>query len=147
MPEMLAQRIFHRADYQSGCHSVDSRARAGGIQMTEHEINAAIAEVMGWKDVRLERVEHASLPNGLPTLIGFNPKANCRQFVPYFHSDLNACHEAEEVLQFDHYPRRERYHEYLHQMILKEGIERPLISASAPQRCEAILRTIGKWKE
>jgi hypothetical protein len=138
--------------------------------MTQAEINAAISEATGesklvglvkgslwyrpyghgytgrsseaWRLTLEEAKKHEYLQGASDEwvqIVNFNPRD--------FYGDLNACHEAEDKLEFDHYPRRERYHEYLHQMILKEGIERPLISATAPQRCAAILRTIGKWKE
>jgi hypothetical protein len=56
--------------------------------------------------------------------------------LPDYLNDLNAMHEAEKVLDST---QGDRYFELLDQLDV------PSISATAAQRAEAFLRTIGKW--
>lgn len=71
--------------------------------------------------------------------------------IPNYFGDLNAMHSAEETLD----PKQtERFAEFMLDVL---EIPTPFIGtarcafltghASAPQRAEAFLRTIGKWKE
>jgi hypothetical protein len=62
-------------------------------------------------------------------------------FTPDYLNDLNAMHEAEATLRFDdrnHYIDRlgETYHDSWE-----------FCTATAAQRAEAFLRTIGKWED
>ena len=111
--------------------------------MTPEEINRAIAEYLGWK-------EHESCPG-----IWYSPtRAQLTEaWVPKYHSDLNACHEMEKALTDEQWSL---YCEHLYcaatarllpqlDEFLYEDL-RVLTHATAPQRCEAFLRTIGKWK-
>jgi hypothetical protein len=95
--------------------------------MTNEQINAAIAEACGWTP------DNRGLgwlsPHGY-----YAPE-------PDYCSDLNAMHEAEKVLTDDQrevfYPRN------------LGAWQRPfnVIYATARQRAEAFLRTVGKWEE
>ena len=62
-------------------------------------------------------------------------------FVPDYLNDLNAMHEAEKVLILDC-----EWANYLDHLlvIVAEG---SLVHATAAQRAEAFLRTIGKWED
>jgi hypothetical protein len=63
-------------------------------------------------------------------------------FIPDYLNDLNAMHDAEKVLvslRWVSYSRRL-------QTLCDESVTWP-IHATASQRAEAFLRTIGKWKE
>ena len=65
-----------------------------------------------------------------------------RDLIPDYLNDLNAMHEAEKVLvrlQWVSYLRRL-------QTLCDESVSWP-IHATAAQRAEAFLRTIGKWEE
>jgi len=96
--------------------------------MTDQQINAAIAETCGRRRNR----------NG-----GWYPDNGWdfgTQGIPDYCNDLNAMHEAEELLkgkQFEAYG------------IELNDIEGSLwgIRATARQRAEAFLRTLGKWEE
>lgn len=114
--------------------------------MTDQEINEAIAESVGWRDI---------LPqNG--ALEGFRTEAaTCRSFVPNYTGDLNAIHEVEMGLKGskeDEHCEMADYQEHLC-LVCGDGVEPlnvydiDLIRATAGQRAEAYLRTIGKWKE
>jgi hypothetical protein len=98
--------------------------------MTDEQINAAIAEACGLKKpcrkVKLNDkgffvTQHAKLPN--------------------YCTDLNAMHEAESVLT-------EHQNESIYPRNLGawRNPTKP-IYATARQRAEAFLRTLGKWEE
>ena len=91
--------------------------------MTPEAQRIAIAEACGWK------------PNPFEMDM-------CGQVFPQsppdYLKDLNAMHEAEKVLN------PEQLSEYYIQ--LASAMFRPF-RASASQRAEAFLRTLGKWKE
>lgn len=90
----------------------------------------AIAEACGWKiDPDLEDGE----------LMGTSPKGYWDMLPDYLH-DLNAMHEAEETLG-SYIPNFMRY-----LFILKDISPWCGVRATAAQRAEAFLRTIGKWE-
>ena len=102
--------------------------------MTNEQINAAIAEVCGWTEI-------GSCDCGFK-ISGMPPYRSAhKKHIPDYCADLNAMHEAEKVLQDDQrevfYPRN------------LGAWQRPfnVIYATAHQRAEAFLRTVGKWEE
>lgn len=62
---------------------------------------------------------------------------------PDYLCDLNACHEMEKVLTRDQWWK---YFENL-QDVMEEIVVQNIIRATAPQRCEAFLKTLGLWVE
>jgi hypothetical protein len=86
--------------------------------MTNEQINAAIAEACGW--------DHKPINCG-----GAN-----------YCTDLNAMHEAEKYLDTDELFRGY----YLALYDVTQSTRWP-IHATARQRAEAFLRTLGKWEE
>ena len=60
--------------------------------------------------------------------------------VPDYCNDLNAMHEAEKVLIAGH-----NWSRYLRDLSIVTDEEYP-VDATAEQRAEAFLRTIGKWE-
>ena len=108
--------------------------------MTDEQMNVAISEACGWTDI------HDSGPWHNHKLWGYPPElpgqgGNAYKYMPDYCKDLNAMHEAEKVLTDDQrevfYPRN------------LGAWQRPfnVIYASARQRAEAFLRTLGKWEE
>jgi hypothetical protein len=90
--------------------------------MTNQKINEAIAKACGW--------EHK------PTNCGGAD----------FCTDLNAMHEAEKVLAPSNWNRfSEKWWNYYHHLL--DGDVHKIIHATARQRAEAFLRTLGKWEE
>jgi hypothetical protein len=88
--------------------------------MTDEQINAAITE-----------------------LIDADPQWKCAK---NYCTDLNAMHEAEKVLA----PKKwnnfsENWWNYYHHLL--DGDVHKTIHATARQRAEAFLRTLGKWEE
>ena len=96
--------------------------------MTDEQINAAIAEACGWK----AKGKNWLTPNGTPVFASD---------VPNYCADLNAMHEAEKVLT-------EHQNESIYPRSLGawRNPTKP-IYATARQRAEAFLRTLGKWEE
>jgi hypothetical protein len=91
--------------------------------MTQEEQRTAIAEACGWKTEYRDAVSSVTA-------------------LPDYLNDLNAMHDAEKVLvslRWVSYSRRL-------QTLCDESVTWP-IHATASQRAEAFLRTIGKWKE
>jgi hypothetical protein len=107
--------------------------------MTDDEINASIAESCGWTEVN---VTHRS---------GKAPNAEYvgSEFIPNYCNDLNAMHEAEKAFNWQQW---NAYREELRTVVL--GPIRMVsdwckadLHATARQRAEAFLKTIGKWEE
>lgn len=63
--------------------------------------------------------------------------------LPDFLTDLNAAHEMEKVLRCG--GENSQYERYSN--LLRETLDLEAVSATAAQRAEAFLRTIGKWVE
>jgi hypothetical protein len=112
----------------------------------------AIAEACGWKNadhpdaMKLKQgwtmpEKWCMDPNGV---LQFNHKR------PNYLNDLNAMHDAEKVLTNE---QDLEYSEALEQVVEGRFVTnnaedmRRLRSATAAQRAEAFLRTIGKWRE
>lgn len=110
--------------------------------MTNEQINTAIAEACGW-------VDRGSFNHDRPDDHLFKRKNldSGESEFKWQHefcycNDLNAMHEAEKVLNTDRL--FEKY--YLALYDTTQSTRWP-ICATARQRAEAFLRTIGKWKE
>jgi hypothetical protein len=108
--------------------------------MTNEQINIAIAEACGWTDCSIIDGILCGLPIGVTSLNGRY------DIIPNYCNDLNAMHEAENVL-----PRQLYHVDYWQkgygrfQTIVSEMTVTPF-SATASQRAEAFLRTLGRWE-
>lgn len=106
--------------------------------MTNEQIRIKIAESLGWKKVK----DFKWNENGKIRL----PKHWVSSSdLPNYPEDLNACAEFEKALEGF------KYGDYLIDLgcFFNDsgfGGHREQYSAAAPQRCEAYLRTIGKWE-
>jgi hypothetical protein len=65
--------------------------------------------------------------------------------LPDYLSDLNAMHEAEKVLSDDQY--WPHFYDNLSEGCGGYDKHRNMLSATAAQRAEAFLRTLGKWED
>lgn len=121
--------------------------------MTKQEINIALAEFEGWRSIEPHTIEPKRLG-----MFGINPKDKTRQKIPNYYEDLNAVHRAEtkffkdkntEPIWIITYVKR------IYLLMFSKGMDEQtdliewmfLINATASQRYEALLRTIGKWKD
>lgn len=102
--------------------------------MTDQDITIAMAEFDGY--VRKNGHEYIR-PDGTDCLI---------YDLPDYLIDLNAVHEVEKKF-WDGDSNEDQWEQYTKWLdIICEREENCSIRASALQRCEAVLRTIGKWK-
>lgn len=106
--------------------------------MTDEQINIAIAEACGWHDLSIVDKTACGLKQKVTSLNGrYEP-------IPDYANDLNAMHEAEKLLKHDVENAWLKGGYSLYVQLLPYGNE---ISATARQRAEAFLRTLGKWEE
>lgn len=109
--------------------------------MSPEDQRIAIAIACGWKDINEREFIRNYLPLGNPP-----DSPGALRPIPDYLNDLNAMHEAEKVLtekQFNNY-----YCELFE--VVKMSLARPtelIFNATASQRAEAFLKTIGKWKQ
>jgi hypothetical protein len=98
--------------------------------MTNEQINAAIAEVCGWK----------GCPRCSDPECAYN-------VIPNYCNDLHAMHEAEKVLKG--YEQIATYVWHLENRSGDWSTDEHMMAthATARQRAEAFLRTLGKWEE
>jgi len=99
--------------------------------MNDEEINRAIAEHLGWRD--LKKGPYDGRYFGRYKDHTLNP-------IPNYSCDLNAMHEAEKVLT-----KRDLWEMTMQLCNIVYG-DVPLAHATARQRAEAFLRTVGKWR-
>lgn len=111
--------------------------------MKPEEQRTAIAEFCGWTAIYIEY--GYSVPSGI------NPHKKQRNRLPDYLNDLNAMHEAEKYLSEK---QQVWYMQKLTQVRFKDGVDGMLgcmidktTFATAAQRAEALLRTIGKWTD
>ena len=107
--------------------------------MTPEQQRVAIAEACGWKWEKFWTGELYGKPVG---------EQGPLMELPDYINDLNALHDAESILNAD---QMVSYDYHLDRVVGngRQGlnIEYFLWSATAAQRAEAFLRTIGKWEE
>ena len=115
--------------------------------MTNQEINIAIAEACGWKDIR-PADKLVTVP------MGSNPDPDeGYEAIPSYTTDLNAMHEAVVAFkQTVNDPDRRWSNELMrviqdHECCGAIEARYRTANATALQRAEAFLRTLGKWKE
>ncbi len=106
-------------------------------RMSPDEQRIAIAEACGWKRHRSPRIRGGwKRPDGSDYSWGEN-------VIPNYLKDLNAMHEAEKALTA---PQQDDYYDALTDVITHGNFFAD-IHATAAQRAEAFLRTIGKWTD
>ena len=108
--------------------------------MTPLEINRAIAEACGWKNLT---VGHSG------RILGEHNALSSAMWVPDFNSDLNAMQEVEQTLGTHQLARYADFLEKVcvpaHSCLLTPW--QSVVMATAAQRAEAFVRTIGKWAD
>jgi hypothetical protein len=111
--------------------------------MTPEQQRIAIAEACGWKNHDHPDVMQFKQGWTMPEQWCMDPKGVLRfnHDRPNYLNDLNAMHDAEKALTSE---QLEVYCNILHKP--NHGVYWA-IHATASQRAEAFLRTIGKWEE
>ena len=114
--------------------------------MTPEAQRIAIAEACGWKKGGLDC-------DGYQIWIHPSGARQYWAYVPDYLNDLNAMHEAEEVIRANQF-RFVNYPQELFKVIARREWNGDLgyftfnfINATAAQRAEAFLKTLGLWKD
>ena len=104
--------------------------------MNNEKQRIAIAEACGWRCTAAFKEAFACWvkPNGMD---------HQTEWLPDYLNDLNAMHGAEKVLDPDDYAQYEQNLRKTYPVFMGGGFH--LLHATAAQRAEAFLRTIGKW--
>jgi hypothetical protein len=105
--------------------------------MTKEQINIAIAEACGYKNVTIGVTEGT-----IRVVVGYKHHTFDEE-IPDYCNDLNAMHEAEKILSDDSHAD---YACELVKTICRNGEWFESVSATAAQRAEAFLKTIGRWE-
>lgn len=109
--------------------------------MTPQQINKRIALACGWKHLG------KTFANGVLYYDAWeSQEGTLYTYPPNYHGDLNAMHEAEKTIR-----DRITYTVTLYEIARRDyeiATEwSSLIHATAAQRAEAFLRTLGKWED
>jgi hypothetical protein len=114
--------------------------------MKPEQQRIAIAEACGWKNA--DHPDAMKLKQGwtMPEKWCMDPKGVLRfnHHRPDYLNDLNAMHEAEKVLLDD---REAAFRGWLWLAHGQPELRCAIVHATAAQRAEAFLRTIGKWEK
>ena len=127
--------------------------------MTTQEQNVAIAELCGWEVP--DHVRTKTGKSGSPPDFGKNPKTGkWESGIPNYAADLNAMNDAElhsGLNQIDNSSVRIRWVNALREIVGRECPKNKagaalvsdvdLLTATAAQRAEAFLKTIGAWHD
>lgn len=113
--------------------------------MKPEEQQIAIAEACGWTAVGLR----LATTNRVTPITGRHPIYKDILEIPDYLNDLNAMHEAEKVLEPDLFGKYcltlQKITSYENWFEVENRFH--LIHATASQRAEAFLKTLGLWKE
>ena len=114
--------------------------------MTTDEMDKAIAEHLRWELVPLDGREF----NGITVMVWKDPDGERGFPIPCYSFDLNAMHDAEKKIVDWVFWRIQLSHVvgigYAPDLDICEDIKL-FASATAHQRAEAFLRTVGKWRD
>lgn len=106
-------------------------------EMTPELQRIAIAEACGWQHCEINHHSTGMFHKG--AAIGTSPDSKRTRYIPSYTTDLNAMHQAEKTLEYDKL------------IIMAEHISFNFavlpFHATAAQRAEAFLRTVGKWQD
>lgn len=137
------------------------------FKMNKEAQRIAIAKALGWRISETEHFKHMCRPGessgpccgkhlsekDIFTLFLKLGDTGPQYLIPDFIRDLNAMHEAEKAC-ITYASISERYAEFLRGIVTRdtEGCMAPVIMelciyATAAQRAEAFLRTLGLWEE
>ena len=108
--------------------------------MTPEKQQIAIAEACGWTDLEIRGQKGIE-----ENLYGRHPWRRGSSIAPDYTEDLNAMHDAEKILIRPNLYAKGGWGMYLSHLSKVTDEQHP-IDATAAQRAEAFLRTIGKWE-
>ena len=120
--------------------------------MTNDEIDRAIAEYFGADCMTGSRfatwpMQAGEMLRKITVHVAQSDERDGRLFaqIPNFSTDLNAMHEAEKALTDE---QHRLFRSYLGEVVGDVAYFcRKIVSSEAHQRAEALVRTIGKWRD
>jgi hypothetical protein len=112
--------------------------------MTPDQQRIAIATACGWKDIRRQRLYAGDQDLWGNKMIGGEKHRNR---LPDYLNDLNACHEMEQVLIDKGVNAWWEYVAFINRHNPRPFGSETAVHATASQRAEAFLRTLGLWQE
>ena len=113
--------------------------------MKPEEQRIAIAEILGWTQITHNNYDHRTYRR---ELVGQTPNGVTNQTIlPDYLNDLNAMHEAEKLIRSKLNKRNGQVYAYLYESELSNLTGGEPIYATAAQRAEAFLKTIGQWND
>ena len=121
--------------------------------MNDTEIRIAIAQAMGWEWTGVDGGEFTELRHWRLPASKNSLENKCLIELPDYTNDLNAMHQAWRTLfrrQAIHYSQNLRIvvvNSGIHTLSSNEDIVACCENATARQRSEAFLRTIGRWRD
>jgi len=101
----------------------------------------AIAEACGWTRGKRRELSFSNPDKQIEHDSWINPGGISERKLPDFLNDLNAIYEAEKVLNYY------QQSEFVSRLSSKVSHGFNFCHATAAQRAQAFLRTIGKWQE
>ena len=108
--------------------------------MSPEKQRIAIATACGWTRGHTGQTQWVNDPHGIRA--GWaSLRAIADVALPDYLNDLNACHEMEKVLT------DEQTAAYITTLCLEVQPDPMLHHATAAEKCEAFLRTLGLWEE
>ena len=117
--------------------------------MTQEQQRIAIAEACGWTDCHKSLASNQEQEPHERCLIGNPPKGIVHRRLPDYLNDLNACHEMEKVLTTTE--QQNRYQSNVAEICWADHdradnqVVFNQLTATADQRAQAFLRTLGLW--
>ena len=112
--------------------------------MSPEKQRIAIATACGWTDIRRQNLYAGDRDLYGNKLIGAEKHRNR---LPDYPSDLNACHEMEKVLTEKGVNAWWSYVAFINRHNPRPFGTETAVHATAPQRCEAFLRTLELWEK
>ena len=109
--------------------------------MNQEKQRIAIAQACGWTKIGYHEQE----------ITGRKPTNGFYEIIPDYLNDLNAMHEAEQCLWRKDFLARDTFIDHLARILnpvhgYRDQLGQHLLDATAAQRAEAFLRTLGKWE-
>lgn len=116
--------------------------------MTKERMRVVIAEWMGFEKCQHPLANNCTC-NGEITPLMIHPTSRAQEFVPNYPEDLNTIHEAERRMNIN---QLAQYADELDKICVPVHIcplthWEAVIMSTALQRCEALIRTIGRWED
>ena len=113
--------------------------------MKPEQQRIAIAEACGWTNCTSGPFNQCY--GNEPRYLGSESEAVVVAALPDYLNDLNAMHEAERAMRLDDPMQADSAVYHMKLSAICGSSKHRMVHATASQRAEAFLRTIGKWTE